>query len=81
VVSNVGDMPLWVTEKHNGWICPQVTKATILQTLEKLWEARADWAQMGANSFLKFQTDFPANTLAYFLKQAGILTDDNSEPM
>ena len=74
VVSNVGDMPLWITEKRNGWICPHVTKATILQTLEKLWEARDKWAQMGMQSFLKFKEDFPAKPVEYFLEQTGIIT-------
>lgn len=68
-VSDVGDMPKWVTEGVNGWISPSASVAAIEETLEKAWQSRDRWEAMGNVSFQLFQEKFPATPEAFFLKQ------------
>jgi glycosyltransferase involved in cell wall biosynthesis len=73
VISDVGDMPLWVKENKNGWISPKVTKTHIGQTMDKAWENRSEWEEMGKASFEIFKKQFPQDPVAYFLKECQIL--------
>ena len=68
-VSNVGDMPKWVTEDVNGWISEDASVEQIDQTLEKAWQARHCWDEMGKASFQLFQEKFPPIPEAYLLEQ------------
>jgi glycosyltransferase involved in cell wall biosynthesis len=70
-VSDVGDMPKWVQEDVNGWIGKDASVETISQTLEKAWQNRARWAEMGRASFKLFQEKFPPSPELYFLEQIG----------
>lgn len=72
VVSNVGDMPSWIYPTINGWITSNVTPESINEILEKAWDNRNNWKQMGEASFNIFQKNFPANPIKYFLQQTGI---------
>ncbi len=74
VVSNVGDMPSWINENENGWITDAVTVESIGETLAKAWASRDNWPAMGERSFTIFQKNFPADPIAYFLRQCGILS-------
>lgn len=72
IVSNVGDMPDWVNDGVNGWICNAVTIEGINAILEKAWAKKENWNKMGEQSFSIFQKKFPANSSAYLLKQLGV---------
>ena len=69
VVSNVGDMPEWVMENWNGWISGDASVEAIDAILEKCWQARRSWEEMGRNSFQFFQERFPSRPEEYFLDQ------------
>lgn len=69
VVSKVGDMPLWVEENVNGWISENASAETIDAILEKAWQARHRWEEMGGASFRLFKQKFPPVPEAHFLEQ------------
>lgn len=70
IVSVVGDMPLWVKEGENGWICSQAMAADIDAVLEKAWNGREQWPLMALASFHIFKNRFPALPAgALFLQQ------------
>ena len=73
IVSNVGDMPLWIKDDVNGWIAPQATHEAIDTVLEKAWLERSKLEQMGNNSFRIFKEKYPADAVEFFLKQTEIL--------
>ncbi len=68
IVSNVGDMPLWVKESENGWVSGSDIDA-IEASLEKAWQAKENWAQMGATSFSIFQEKFPEQVEEDFINK------------
>jgi len=59
VVSKVGDMPAWVEDGVNGFVCPVVTAEGIDETLEKCWQQKNNWAAMGNNAFETFIKKYP----------------------
>jgi glycosyltransferase involved in cell wall biosynthesis len=69
VVSNIGDMPLWVHENENGWVSKDGSVEEINKALEKAWNKRNDWNKMGENSFSVFKERFPQSAEQYFLDQ------------
>jgi glycosyltransferase involved in cell wall biosynthesis len=72
IVSKVGDMPKWVQHDQNGWVCEKVREEDIAEVLEKAWENRGSWESLGKKAFEIFSANYPADPIAYFLKQAGI---------
>ncbi|HEY9657546.1 MAG TPA: glycosyltransferase family 4 protein, partial [Allocoleopsis sp.] len=60
VVSAVGDMPLWIREAHNGFVCRDLTVEAIDDVLEKCWSKKEKWAEIGKNAFETFQSKYPA---------------------
>ncbi|MDQ3279639.1 MAG: glycosyltransferase family 4 protein [Bacteroidota bacterium] len=68
-VSNVGDMPKWVLEDVNGWVGKNASVEGIDATLEKAWQARHHWEEMGKASFQIFKEKFPPVPEAYLLEQ------------
>lgn len=68
VVSNVGDMPLWVQDGVNGFVCDKATMKEIDQVLEKCWERRRDWPEMGRKSFEIFSNRYPQPYAEKFLE-------------
>ena len=59
VVSKVGDMPAWVEDGVNGFICPAVTAEGIDEVLENCWQQKNNWAAMGKNAFDFFTKKYP----------------------
>ncbi|HEV7331930.1 MAG TPA: glycosyltransferase family 4 protein [Flavisolibacter sp.] len=68
-VSDVGDMPKWVTDGYNGWVSKNASVDEISLALERCWQNRAQWDEMGNHSFRLFQEKFPAVPEAFFLQQ------------
>jgi glycosyltransferase involved in cell wall biosynthesis len=69
VVSDVGDMPEWVTENVSGWISDNASVESINAALEKSWQNRDNWEKMGKISYQIFKEKFPEIPEEYFLKQ------------
>jgi len=59
VVSKVGDMPAWVNDGVNGFICNTVTIEGIDEALENCWQQKNSWAAMGKNAFETFAKKYP----------------------
>ena len=72
VVTDVGDMPQWVTDDVNGWVAPGASVQEIDRVLEKVWQNRAKLEEMGKESFRIFKEKYPADPIEFFLKQIGI---------
>ena len=59
--SKIGDMPYWITEGENGWISDDASIEQIDRTLERAWQKKEQWPQMGKNAFTTFQNKFPVS--------------------
>jgi glycosyltransferase involved in cell wall biosynthesis len=59
IVSKVGDMPDWVEDGINGFICPALTVEGIDEVLENCWQQKNNWAAMGKNAFETFIKKYP----------------------
>lgn len=59
VVSNVGDMPVWIKEGVNGFICNDVTGQGVDQAMEICWQQKINWVNIGKNAFNTFIKKYP----------------------
>lgn len=59
VVSNVGDMPLWIKNFETGWVAKDASVEAIQETLEIAWQHREQWERLGKNAFDFFVKNFP----------------------
>lgn len=59
IVSKVGDMPAWVVNGENGWVCESVSAETLDQTLELCWNEREQWEEKGKLAFETFKEKYP----------------------
>ncbi len=59
VVSQVGDMPVWVEDGVNGFVCNEVTVQGIDEALENCWQQKHNWEAMGKNAFDTFIKKYP----------------------
>jgi glycosyltransferase involved in cell wall biosynthesis len=71
IVSEVGDMPVWIKEEINGYISKDASIESIDATLEKAWNDRDRWPEMGRKSFEIFKEKYPAALEETFLEQLG----------
>jgi glycosyltransferase involved in cell wall biosynthesis len=71
IVSEVGDMPVWIKEEINGYISKDASIESIDATLEKAWNERDRWPEMGRKSFEIFKEKYPAALEETFLEQLG----------
>jgi glycosyltransferase involved in cell wall biosynthesis len=65
IVSDIGDMPLWVEDGINGWVSPDASIASIHNVLEKAWQQKENWELMGRNAFDTFTKKFPVSVEAF----------------
>lgn len=68
-VSKIGDMPHWVEEGRNGWISENASAMEIGKTLERAWQQRTQWPQMGARAYEIFRKKYPASPEERLLNQ------------
>ncbi|HMZ46247.1 MAG TPA: glycosyltransferase family 4 protein [Chitinophagaceae bacterium] len=66
VVSNVGDMPVWIKDNETGWVTPDASIQSIEQGLETAWQNKTQWEQMGKNAFDFFNKNFPSSVEEVF---------------
>ncbi|HEX2684116.1 MAG TPA: glycosyltransferase, partial [Ferruginibacter sp.] len=59
VVSDVGDMPVWIEDNVNGFVCNDVTINGVDETLECCWQQKENWAAMGKKAFDSFIKKYP----------------------
>lgn len=59
IVSTAGDMPLWIKEEEQGYVVPAVTQTDIDTVLEKAWQQKETWQQLGINAFKMFHNKYP----------------------
>ncbi len=59
VVSNIGDMPVWIEDRVNGFVCNEVSVNGIDEALEKCWQQKLHWASLGKNAFDTFIKKYP----------------------
>ncbi len=59
VVSKVGDMPVWVEDGVNGFVCNEVSVQGIDDALENCWQQKNNWETMGKNAFDTFLKKYP----------------------
>ena len=59
LVTNIGEMPAWVENGKNGWVCNELTIAELDSMLEKCWNDRENWEEMGRNAFDTFRKKYP----------------------
>jgi glycosyltransferase involved in cell wall biosynthesis len=66
VVSNVGDMPVWIKDFETGWVTKDASVQSIENGLELAWQHKHQWEQMGKNAFDFFTKNFPASVEEVF---------------
>ncbi len=59
VVSQVGNMPVWVEDRVNGFVCNEVSVKGIDEVLENCWQQKNNWEAMGKNAFDTFIKKYP----------------------
>lgn len=59
LVSNVGDMPVWIKDTVNGFVCNEITVVALDDTLEKCWQHKHNWPDIGKNAFETFTKKYP----------------------
>ena len=66
LVSRVGDMPDWIKEGSNGFVAESATVAAMDATLEKAWQVRENWQEMGRQAFYTFKQKYPVCYEKYY---------------
>jgi glycosyltransferase involved in cell wall biosynthesis len=59
VVTNLGDMPVWINDGENGFVCNDLTEIEIDCTLENCWLQKNKWPLIGQNAFDTFTKKYP----------------------
>jgi glycosyltransferase involved in cell wall biosynthesis len=66
IVSNVGDMPLWIRDEEQGYIVPALTEELVDATLERALAQNEKWQQLGVNAFNMFHEKYPVPYEPYY---------------
>lgn len=59
LVSSVGEMPAWIENGINGWVCDNIAMETLDRSLEQCWNDRNKWEQMGVKAYERFREKYP----------------------
>jgi glycosyltransferase involved in cell wall biosynthesis len=59
LVSATGEMPSWIVNGKNGWVCDALTIPQLDLTLEKCWNEQEQWEAMGKTAFAVFKQKYP----------------------
>lgn len=73
IVTQVGGVEELVDEGITGFIAAYPHANTIDEAMERAWNKRADWKQIGLNALDKILAAHPADTTDYFIKEIGHL--------
>jgi glycosyltransferase involved in cell wall biosynthesis len=66
VVTDVGGAKELLTDGENGFIAASATYAALDQTLERAWQLRDSWDQIGKNAGEKIREKYKAQPIPYF---------------
>lgn len=66
VVSQVGDMPDWITHGKNGYIATAVTEEGIAEVMEQAWQDKDNWKQRGLEAHRVFTGKYPQPYEKYY---------------
>jgi glycosyltransferase involved in cell wall biosynthesis len=66
IVSNVGDMPLWIEDGKQGFVVAKATEAMIDEVLERAWQQKESWPEMGLAAFNMFRQKYPDPYESYY---------------
>jgi len=66
VVSDVGDMPVWIKDFETGWVAKDATVESMQNVLETAWSNKEQWELMGKNAFDVFTKKFPTSVEEVF---------------
>jgi len=72
VVTDVGGNTEWVSEPTNGFVAAAPTLRSLRGTLERAWDARLDWPEIGRRArdrAISKRDPDPAGTLFKLLKK------------
>lgn len=69
IVTNVGGTGELVEEGFNGFVAAYANTASIDEALERAWQKRAQWEQLGKNAATTIALKHPANALLHFTDQ------------
>ncbi len=72
LVTRVGDMPDWIEDDFNGFVADSATVEAVDAVLEKAWQVRESWQEMGRHAFSTFKQKYPASYEEYY---TGVLLD------
>lgn len=76
IVSNTGDMPLWIRDEEQGYVVQAVAENSIDITLERVWAQQEKWQQLGINAFNTFHQKYPMPYEPYYQNFfAGLMQD------
>ena len=66
IVTNVGGASELINDGQHGFIAEVASVKSLNQTLERAWQQRESWQQLGINAGLKIRTSQPADAVSYF---------------
>lgn len=67
VVTNVGGVEELIKEGVSGFIAEYPAPAAIDSALERAWEKRNEWGQMGIEAYLSIKANHPKDAIEYFI--------------
>lgn len=74
ISTDVGGIREWIQDGRNGFLCPAATAEFFSAALERAWERRHEWRQMGVNAHhhaIRMYDPAPAETLLSIIAAAG----------
>ncbi len=69
IVTQVGGIEELIEDGKSGFIAAYPCSAAIEHALERAWEKRDDWEQMGIEAYNSIKSNHPADATTYFLEQ------------
>jgi glycosyltransferase involved in cell wall biosynthesis len=69
IVTNVGGTNELIEEGVNGFIAPYPSIQNIDEALERAWENRAHWEQLGINAYASILQKHPSDAINFFNKK------------
>lgn len=69
IVTDVGGNSEFIEDGVSGFIAPAATTSLFEKTLERAWECRHDWKEIGENAGQRIRKLIPCDPVAYFIEE------------